>query len=77
MPFWPAVSAGQNFSLQFLHKKFMQVSYIFLALYCDKWYTNINQNQEVIYMVMWKEVGISDVDELIFGSDESVVYSER
>lgn len=28
-------------------------------------------------MILYKGIDVSDVDELIFGSDESVVYSDR
>lgn len=30
-----------------------------------------------MHMIIYKGIDVSDVDELIFGSDESVVYSER
>lgn len=56
----------------------MQVLYFILAFFQKMWYTvfNIKRRRRTCMSLLYP-VNSSDVDELIFGSDESVIYSQR
>ena len=40
-------------------------------------YWSQSSERRWMQMILYKGIDVSDVDELIFGSDESVVYSDR